>query len=43
LGLTPTEAIAAGVLRFVIYDLTKVGLATLVAVAAAPAIAPSRT
>jgi biotin transport system substrate-specific component len=43
LGLTPTEAIAAGVLPFVIYDLLKVGLALLVAVAAAPAIAPSRT
>jgi biotin transport system substrate-specific component len=43
LGLTPAEAIAAGVLRFVIYDLVKVGLAVLVAVAAAPAIARSRT
>jgi biotin transport system substrate-specific component len=42
-GLTPTEAIVAGVGRFVIFDLIKVGLATLVAVAAAPAIASSRT
>jgi biotin transport system substrate-specific component len=42
-GLTPTEAIATGVLPFVIFDLIKVGLAALVAVAAAPAIAPSRT
>ena len=42
-GLTPTQAIAAGVGRFVIFDLIKVGLAALVAVAAAPAIAPSRT
>ena len=42
-GLTPTQAIAAGVGRFVIFDLIKVGLAALVAVAAAPVIAPSRT
>jgi len=42
-GFTPTEAIATGVLRFVIYDLIKVGLAAFVAVAVAPAIAPSRT
>jgi biotin transport system substrate-specific component len=42
-GLTPTEAIVAGVGRFLIFDLIKVGLATLVAVAAAPAIASSRT
>jgi biotin transport system substrate-specific component len=42
-GLTPIEAIAAGVLPFIIFDLVKVGLAALVAVAAAPAIAPSRT
>jgi biotin transport system substrate-specific component len=41
-GLSPTEALATGVLPFVIFDLVKVGLATLVAVAAAPAIAPSR-
>jgi biotin transport system substrate-specific component len=41
-GLSPTEALAAGVLPFVIFDLIKVGLAALVAVAAAPAIAPSR-
>src|SRR5215207_932375 len=42
-GLTPTEAIATGVLPFIVFDLIKVGLAALVAVAAAPAIAPSRT
>jgi biotin transport system substrate-specific component len=42
-GLSPTEALATGVLPFVIFDLTKVALATLVAIAAAPAIAPSRT
>jgi hypothetical protein len=42
-GLTPTEAIVAGVGRFVIFDLIKVGLAAFVAVAAAPAIVPSRT
>jgi len=42
-GLTPTEAVATGVLPFVIFDLVKVGLADLVAVAAAPAINPSRT
>jgi biotin transport system substrate-specific component len=42
-GLTPTEAIATGILPFVIFDLIKVGLAALVAVAAAPAIALSRT
>jgi biotin transport system substrate-specific component len=41
-GLSPTEALATGVLPFVIFDLIKVGLAALVAVAAAPAIAPSR-
>jgi len=41
-GLSPTEAIAAGVLPFVVFDLTKVALADLVAVAAAPAIASSR-
>jgi biotin transport system substrate-specific component len=41
-GLSPTEALAAGVLPFVIFDLIKVGLAAIVAVAAAPAIAPSR-
>jgi biotin transport system substrate-specific component len=40
--LSPTEAIKAGVLPFVIFDLIKVGLAALVAVAAAPAIALSR-
>ena len=42
-GLTPKEAIVTGVLPFVVFDLTKVGLAALVAVAVAPAIAPSRT
>jgi biotin transport system substrate-specific component len=41
--LTPTEAIVTGILPFVIIDLIKVGLAALVAVAAAPAIALSRT
>src|SRR5215216_3368509 len=41
-GLSPAAALAAGVLPFVVFDLIKVGLATLVAVAAAPAIAPSR-
>src|SRR5215204_2832381 len=41
-GLSPAEALATGVLPFVIFDLIKVGLAALVAVAAAPAIAPSR-
>jgi biotin transport system substrate-specific component len=35
-------AVAQGVLIFVPFDLIKVALATLVAVAAAPAIAPSR-
>src|SRR5215210_930125 len=42
-GLTPTQAVAAGIGRFVLFDLIKVVLAALVAVAAAPAIAPSRT
>jgi biotin transport system substrate-specific component len=42
-GFTPTEALATGVLPFIVFDLIKVGLAALVAVAAAPAIAPSRT
>jgi biotin transport system substrate-specific component len=41
-GLSPMEAIAAGILPFVVFDLTKVALADLVAVAAAPAIASSR-
>ena len=41
-GLSPTEAIAAGILPFVIFDLIKVALADLVAVAAAPTIASSR-
>ena len=42
-GLSPTEAVTTGILPFVIFDLIKVALAALVAVAAAPAIAPSRT
>lgn len=41
-GLSPAETLATGVLPFVIFDLIKVALAALVAVAAAPAIAPSR-
>lgn len=41
-GLSPAGALATGVLPFVIFDLMKVGLAALVAVAAAPSIAPSR-
>ena len=41
-GLSPGAALAAGVLPFVVFDLIKVGLATLVAVAVAPAIAISR-
>ena len=41
-GLTLTEAFVTGVLPFVVFDLMKVGLATLVAVAVAPAIAPAR-
>lgn len=41
-GLSPGAAIAAGVLPFVAFDLIKVGLAALVAVAVAPAIAASR-
>lgn len=36
-------ALVQGVLPFVAFDLIKVGLAALVAVAAAPTIAPSRT
>ena len=42
-GLSPVAALATGVLPFVVLDLVKVVLATLVAVAAAPAIAVSRT
>lgn len=42
-GLSPTAAVATGVLPFVIFDLIKVAIASLVAVAAAPAITPSRT
>ena len=41
-GLSPAAAVAAGVLPFVVFDLIKVGLAALVAVAVAPAIAASR-
>lgn len=41
-GLPIPVAIAQGVLPFVVFDLVKVGLAALVAVAAAPAIAASR-
>lgn len=41
-GLPVAVAVAQGVLPFVVFDLVKVGLATLVAVAAAPAIAASR-
>ncbi len=39
-GLSPAAALAAGVLPFIPFDLVKVGLAALVAVA--PAIATSR-
>lgn len=42
-GLSPTEAATTGILPFVIFDLIKVALAALVAVAAAPAIAPPHT
>lgn len=42
-GLSPAAALATGVLPFVVLDLVKVVLAALVAVAAAPAIAVSRT
>lgn len=41
--LTPAQAIAAGVAPFIAFDLIKVALAALVAVAAAPAIGPPRT
>lgn len=41
-GLSPVAALVAGVLPFVVFDLIKVGLANLVAVAVAPAIAASR-
>ena len=41
-GLSPGAALAAGVLPFIPFDLVKVGLAALVAVAVAPAIATSR-
>ena len=41
-GLSPGAAVVAGVLPFVPFDLIKVGLAALVAVAVAPAIATSR-
>jgi len=42
-GLTPTEALVTGVAPFIPFDLIKVALATIVAVAVAPAIAPPRT
>ena len=42
-GFSPTQAIATGVLPFITFDLIKVALAALVAVAAAPAITPPRT
>ena len=42
-GLPIAVALAQGVLPFVVFDLIKVVLAALVAVAAAPAIAASRT
>src|SRR5215210_582007 len=42
-GLSPTEAVATGILPFVIFDLIKVVIASLVAVVTAPAIAASRT
>ena len=41
-GLPLVAAVAQGVAPFVVFDLVKVALATLVAVGAAPAIAPSR-
>ncbi len=41
-GLSPASAVAVGVLPFVPFDLVKVGLAALVAVAVAPAIVTSR-
>jgi biotin transport system substrate-specific component len=40
---TPAQAIAAGVAPYIVFDLVKVALATLVAVAAAPTIATPRT
>jgi biotin transport system substrate-specific component len=40
---TPAQAVATGIAPFVAFDLIKVALATIVAVAAAPAIAPPRT
>lgn len=41
-NLPPAAALAQGVLPFVAFDLIKVGLAAVVAVAAAPAISASR-
>jgi biotin transport system substrate-specific component len=41
-NLPPAAALAQGVIPFVAFDLVKVALASLVAVAAAPQIAPSR-
>lgn len=42
-GLSPAAALATGVLPFVVFDLIKIVLSALVAVAVAPAIAPSKT
>src|SRR5215204_3549090 len=42
-GFSPAKAIAVGILPFIAFDLIKVALASLVAVAAAPAISPPRT
>lgn len=41
-GLPPAVAVVEGVAPFVVFDIVKVALATLVAVGAAPAIAPSQ-
>ena len=41
-GLSPAAALATGVLPFVVFDLIKIGLSALVAVAVAPAIAPPK-
>ena len=42
-NLTPAQAVATAVAPFLAFDLIKVALATIVAVAAAPAIARTRT
>ena len=39
-GLSPAQAVATGILPFVVFDLIKVALAALVAVAVAPATSP---